>query len=188
MSLGCTFDFCFSLITRADLLCALPHHAPWLQDWAGQVGTGLATELVLDHLLTVVLDHWVAVTVSVSFWSENTPRAGCTGLLFRSVLSCPVNISHRKEDRDQRTTCDSDTVSSSASSGAQPPLTTSSRPLAKGTVYPATNYRHLHQCEPSTLSCGPPQPQTHYHHTNTTAYHSTLPLHHSCQHQLTLSM
>lgn len=39
VSLNCTFSICFSLITQADLLCAPPHPAPWLLDWAGQVGT-----------------------------------------------------------------------------------------------------------------------------------------------------
>lgn len=39
MSLNCTFSVCFPLITQADLLCAPPHPAPWLLDWAGQVGT-----------------------------------------------------------------------------------------------------------------------------------------------------
>lgn len=81
----------FSNYTGRLIVCPTPtppHPAQWLLDWAGQVSTGLATELVLDHLLTDVLDHWVTVTVSISFWSESPLRAGCTGLLFRSVLSC----------------------------------------------------------------------------------------------------
>lgn len=54
MSLNCTSDFCFSLITQTDLLCAPPCPTPWLLE-LGRAGGYMTTELVLDNLL-VVLD------------------------------------------------------------------------------------------------------------------------------------
>lgn len=90
MSLHCTCNFCFSLITQADVLCAPPHSAPWLLNWTEQVGTRLATELVFDNLLTA-LDRWVTVTVSISLGLKTLQGLDAQG--FYSSLCCPVNIS-----------------------------------------------------------------------------------------------
>lgn len=77
-------------MTQAGLLCAPPRPAPWFLDWAGQVGTCLATELVLDNLLTV-LDGGLTATVSTSFGLKTLRGLEAQG--FYSVLCCPVNIS-----------------------------------------------------------------------------------------------
>lgn len=90
MSLHCTCNFCFSLITQADVLCAPPHSAPRLLNWTEEVGTRLATELVFDNLLTA-LDRWVTVTVSISLGLKTLQGLDAQG--FYSILCCPVNIS-----------------------------------------------------------------------------------------------